>query len=192
MLSTKYSGSLEITFPITNSRIVIAKQSTNISSFTRPCSDVSGKQKWLGRSRPPPDVADQPTAASFNDEIAYRPIQAIWPYASSSSAAASTSKANSVCPTTVEPQYAVQSEQDWWRVWKEPIRNGVLAKKKGWVTIEDWKDVILGQVEWPAPKKNWGTSVDDWNVMIKGITLRGSRRAAPGDAVKGMRYATGA
>ena len=77
-------------------------------------------------------------------------------------------------------------------MWKEPIRNGVLAKKKGRVTIEDWKDVALGQFKWTEPKKSWGTSGDDWNVMIKGIKLRGSQRAAPGDTVKEMRYATGA
>lgn len=184
VLSTKYKGKLEITFPITNSRVVICEQSPNISSPGK-LSDTSGKQKKLGRSRPLPEVADQMTAASFDDAIAYRPIQIIWPYATSSSAAALPSQSNSLFSTTIEPQFAVQSERDWWKVWKEPVRNGVLAKKHGWVTVEDWKDVILGQVKWPEPKKSWGTSADDWHLMMKGMRLRGSKQAAPGDIVKG-------
>jgi hypothetical protein len=104
----------------------------------------------------------------------------------------STLESGSLFTTTVKPQHAVQSEQDWWTVWKEPIRNGVLGKKQGWVTVEDWKDVILGHVEWPEPKKSWGTSTDDWHTLVKGMRLRGSQGGAPRDFVKGMRRATGA
>lgn len=138
VLSTKYEGTLEVTFPITDSRVVIAKQSPNTSSSTRERSDGSGKRKWLGRSGPPATVAGQTTVASSNDPIQdYHPIQAIWPYASSSPAVVSPSKSNPPFSTRAVPQYAVQSEQDWWNVWTEPIRNGVLAKKRGWVTVED-------------------------------------------------------
>ena len=184
VLSTKYKGNLKITFPITNSRVVIVKQASNVFSAAREHSDTSGKQKRLGRSRSQSDVADQFTAASFDDAMTYRPIPALWPYATSSPAAPSTLQSNSLFSTAVESRYAVQSERDWWRVWKEPIRNGVLAKKHGWVTAEDWKDVILGQVQLPEPNKSWGTSADDWHLLMKGIRLRGSKRAAPGDIVK--------
>jgi hypothetical protein len=133
-------------------------------------------------------VADQTITASADDEIhACCPVQAIWPNASSFSAAASTSQSNSLFSTNARYQHAVQSEQDWWTVWKEPIRNGVLAKRQGWVTVEDWKDVILDQVQWAEPKKSWGTSADDWHTYMKGIKMRGAHRAAPGDIVKGIR-----
>ena len=190
ILSTKYKGDLKITFPITNSRVVIAKQLPIMASSAREHSNTSGRQKWLGRSKAPLEVADQTVAASADDEIhAYCPVQAIWPYASSFSAAASTSQSNSLFSTNAGYQYAVQSEQDWWTVWREPIRNGVLAKKQGWVTVEDWKDVILDQVQWAEPKKSWGTSADDWHTYMKGIKMRGAHRAAPGDIVKGIRFA---
>lgn len=190
VLSTKYEGTLEVTFPITNSRVVIAKQSPNTSSSTRERSDGSGKRKWLGRSRPPATVAGQTTAASSNDPIQdCHPIQAIWPYASSSPAVASPSQSNPPFSTRAVPQYAVQSEQDWWNVWTEPIRNGVLAKKRGWVTVEDWRDVVLGHVRCPELKKSWGTSIDDSKTFVKGLKSAGSHRTAPGGFVKGMRYA---
>jgi len=76
-------------------------------------------------------------------------------------------------------------------VWKGPIRNGVLAKKQEWVTIEDWKDVILGHVDWPEPKKSPGTSTDDWHTLIKEMRLRGFQGGAPEEFVKGMKRAKG-
>jgi hypothetical protein len=119
-------------------------------------------------------------------------FKAIWPYALRLSAAASTSQSTSLLSNIVETRYAVQSEQDWWDVWKVPIRNDVLAKKHGWVTVEDWQDVILDQVKWPEPKKSWGTSAHDWHTFTKGLRSRGSQQAAPGDIVKELRYTIGA
>lgn len=70
----------------------------------------------------------------------------IWPYALSL-----------VAPATV------QSEQDWWSVCKVPIRNGILARRDGWVTMADWKEVAMG-VTFPEPEKSWGDR-DDWNTI---------------------------
>jgi len=76
-------------------------------------SDISGKQKGLGRSKPSHEVANKSTAASSDDTIqAFHSIQAIWPYASGSPTAMSTLESSSLFSITVEPQYAAQSEQD--------------------------------------------------------------------------------
>ena len=76
----------------------------------------------------------------------YEPIRVIWPYSQSPGAPA-----------------AVQSEQDWWLVWKRPIRNGILNRKQGWVSVADWKEVAMGVTD-PEPKKSWGDR-DDWNTL---------------------------
>jgi hypothetical protein len=55
---------------------------------------------------------------------------------------------------------AVQSEQEWFRIWKEPIRNAVLAKRKGYVTVEDWNDAVMG-VKVSEREKGWGGH-GDW------------------------------
>jgi hypothetical protein len=77
---------------------------------------------------------------SNNAIHAYEAVQVTWPYATSSSTSPSTPGSFS----NIGRRCAVQSEQDWWTIWKEPIRNGVLNKKQGWVTVEDWKEVVMG------------------------------------------------
>ena len=57
-------------------------------------------------------------------------------------------------------QFAVQSERDWWETWREPIRNCLLAKKKGWVTIEDWIEASMGHRA-PDRNRDWG-DFNDW------------------------------
>jgi hypothetical protein len=72
---------------------------------------------------------------------------------------------------------------------KSPSGTAFWPKRQVWVTVEDWKDVILDQVQWAEPKRSWGTSADDWHTYMKGIKMRGAHRAAPGDIVKGIRFA---
>jgi hypothetical protein len=43
ILSAKYNGDLKITFPITNSRVVIAKQLLTMASSVREQSSTSGR-----------------------------------------------------------------------------------------------------------------------------------------------------
>lgn len=52
---------------------------------------------------------------------------------------------------------AVQSEQDWWASWKDPVRSAVLAKRHGHVTLEDRIDVAMG-IAAPEPAKDWGVT----------------------------------
>lgn len=51
----------------------------------------------------------------------------------------------------------MQSEQDWWASWKGVVRNAVLAKWHGHVTLEDCMNVAMG-IEAPEPVKDWGAT----------------------------------
>lgn len=97
---------------------------------------------------------------------AYNAVQVVWPYADSpfASSSMSTSQSDSVRRCTV------QSEQDWLSIWRRPIRNNILKRREGWVTVEDWKEAVMG-VEFPEPKKNWGTYADDWQVVLKNCVM---------------------
>lgn len=44
----------------------------------------------------------------------------------------------------VARKFAVQSEDDWWRDWKDAIRVALLAKRRGWVTVEDRLEGLMG------------------------------------------------
>lgn len=45
--------------------------------------------------------------------------------------------------------------QEWWNEWKPSILNAVLAKKKGWITVEDWLEAKMGVKE-AERRKDWG------------------------------------
>lgn len=75
-------------------------------------------------------------------------IESVWPYASAP-------------PGSSEQRaYAVQSEQQWWRDWKIPIRNAIMNKKRGWVSAEDWMEAAMG-LNAKEPYKEWG-AVKGW------------------------------
>ena len=78
-------------------------------------------------------------------------IQSVWPYATSPTIGAGSSLR----------ECAAQSEQAWWQVWKTPIHNAVLAKKRGWVTAEDWIETTMGLAA-TEREKEWGKGANDW------------------------------
>ena len=163
VIFTKYKGNIEITFPITYSKVVILRRGPNPLAAAREVSSTTRKQKW--RRRPTPSEANTPII-SHNAVYAYDAIQVIWPYASN----APSPPPDSTSSPSSNPsrQCLVQSEQDWLSIWAEPVRNGVLNKKHGWVTVEDWKEAAMG-VKFPEPNKSWGNSVDDWHVAMKSL-----------------------
>ena len=73
----------------------------------------------------------------------YGMVQSIWPYATS--APDSVDNGERVC--------AVQNERAWWRAWQMAIRNGILAKKIGHVTVEDRMEAAIG---YRAPERKKG------------------------------------
>jgi hypothetical protein len=63
----------------------------------------------------------------------------------------------------------VQSGQIRLAIWAEPILCSILTKKRGWVAIEDWKEVTMGvtSLELRDLEQTWGTSVDDWRLVTQ-------------------------
>ena len=35
------------------------------------------------------------------------------------------------------------------------------------MTLEDWKEVVMGHVQVEVPPKTWGTSADDWATTVR-------------------------
>lgn len=77
-------------------------------------------------------------------------IQSVWPYATSPPGTGSGMR-----------ECAAQSEQAWWQVWKGPIRNAVLASKRGWITAENWMEAAMGLAA-VEREKEWGKGPNDW------------------------------
>ncbi|KAJ2896991.1 hypothetical protein MKZ38_005054 [Zalerion maritima] len=72
----------------------------------------------------------------------YEVVKAVWPFAS-----APNGERDRVC--------VVQSEETWWREWKDPIRYAVATKRQGWVTNEDKLEAIM-------EGKGKGVEMVDW------------------------------
>lgn len=105
----------------------------------RKGKDESSSSGFLGKLIP-----TKIKRPNLND---YDVIQSVWPYATA--------------PAGGEPRDCAKlSEQDWWDVWKLPIRNSVLAKKRGWVTAEDGMEAAMG-LDLPV-RKDWGNG-NEWS-----------------------------
>ncbi|GFG03081.1 hypothetical protein IFM61392_02622 [Aspergillus lentulus] len=74
----------------------------------------------------------------------YECAEVIWPFAN-----VPANEAGRCC--------AVQDEQSWWTSWKDAVRNAVLARRTGYVTLEDRMDVAMGVVVLDSGK-DWGVS----------------------------------
>lgn len=69
-------------------------------------------------------------AALFAGKTKYQVVQAVWPFATTRSG---------------EPgrQCVVQSEETWWREWRDPIKYAISQRRRGWVTVEDKLEVLM-------------------------------------------------
>ncbi|MCJ1453676.1 hypothetical protein MMC28_004024 [Mycoblastus sanguinarius] len=125
--STKYQGKLTVTFPIAHSKVVIRTGTASISEKA---------SSWIGKLSPKKDSAFKESTRQ------YAVAQSLWPYANIPAGGQGR-------------QYAAQSEQEWWEVWKEPVRNAVLGKKQGWVSAEEWMECAMGERA-AEMEKAWG------------------------------------
>lgn len=123
--STPYTGTLTVDFPIAHSKVVVRKGKDESSG-----SGFLGKL-ILGNNKKP----------DLNIKR-YDVVQSVWPYATAP-------------PEGKTRECAKLSEQGWWEVWKLPIRNSILAKKRGWVTVEDRMEAAM-VLDLPV-KKDWGS-----------------------------------
>jgi hypothetical protein len=78
----------------------------------------------------------------FSGKHKYEVVKAVWPFATAKSG---------------EPdrRCMVQSEETWWREWKDPIKYAISQKRHGWVTVEDKLEAVmegkgheLGMIDW--------------------------------------------
>jgi len=156
LITTKYKGDIRISFPVTNSKVVVLKES-QVPSIPEIDSRVSSMFKWHPRSKI--GEAKQLNLAT-TEPNAFDTIQVNWPYSTEATGSGSQDIGSTLVGTS--KRCLVQSERDWWDMWKGPIKSGVLHKKQGWVTIEDWNDVAMGHVKVPeGADKTWGTSADE-------------------------------
>lgn len=66
----------------------------------------------------------------FTGKKRYEVVKAVWPFATHKSGEA-------------DRRCIVQSEEVWWRDWKDVIKFAVATKRHGWVTVEDKLEAIM-------------------------------------------------
>lgn len=93
----------------------------------------------------------QAIAAAFQPSQArrYEVVTAVWPYAALSPDDAS-GQGNA---------WAVKSEMQFWAEWKDVLKDAILSKRSGWLTIEDHMEFAMS-AGWQGKKqtRDW-----DWN-----------------------------
>jgi hypothetical protein len=81
----------------------------------------------------------------FSGTKRYAVVKSIWPYAS-------------VPPGNSDRKFAVQSEEAWFKEWEDAIRRAVLLRRKGWVTVEDRLEFLMGGNRDRLVVSEWGIS----------------------------------
>ncbi|KAK3318391.1 hypothetical protein B0H66DRAFT_557084 [Apodospora peruviana] len=79
----------------------------------------------------------------FSGKNKYEVVKAVWPFATHKSG---------------EPgrRCVVQSEETWWREWRDPIKHAIATKRQGWVTNEDKLEAIMEGVGKGLSAVDWG------------------------------------
>ncbi|GAB1318843.1 hypothetical protein MFIFM68171_09053 [Madurella fahalii] len=80
----------------------------------------------------------------FAGKKKYEVIKAVWPFATMQR----TGEGGRKC--------VVQSEEVWWREWREPIRYAIATKRHGWVTNEDKLEALMEGPPPAASTVDWG------------------------------------
>lgn len=79
----------------------------------------------------------------FSGKKKWEVVKAVWPFATHRNG---------------EPgrRCIVQSEETWWKEWKDPIKYAVATKRQGWVTNEDKLEAIMEGVGKGLSTVDWG------------------------------------
>lgn len=79
----------------------------------------------------------------FAGKRKYEVVKAVWPFATHKNG---------------EPgrRCVVQSEETWWKEWRDPIRYSVVTKRHGWVTNEDKLEAIMEGLGKEVGSVDWG------------------------------------
>ncbi|CAK7245693.1 MAG: hypothetical protein STHCBS139747_007281 [Sporothrix thermara] len=80
----------------------------------------------------------------FTGKSTYEVVKAVWPFATHKSG---------------DPgrKFAVQSEEMWWKEWRDPIRHAISTKRSGWVTNEDKLEALMEGVGKNVTVVDWGS-----------------------------------
>jgi hypothetical protein len=78
----------------------------------------------------------------FSGKHKYEVVKAVWPFAT-----AKNGEPDRRC--------IVQSEETWWREWRDPIKYAISQKRHGWVTVEDKLEALM-------EGKGHETGIIDW------------------------------
>lgn len=73
----------------------------------------------------------------------YEVVKAVWPFATHKNGEAGR-------------RCVVQSEETWWREWKDVVRYAIATKRQGWVTNEDKLESIMEGVGKGLSTVDWG------------------------------------
>lgn len=79
----------------------------------------------------------------FSGKNKYEVIKAVWPFATTKNGEAGR-------------RCIVQSEEVWWREWKDPIRYAISQKRQGWVTVEDKLEAVMEGKGNQTESVDWG------------------------------------
>ena len=79
----------------------------------------------------------------FTGKNRYEVVKAVWPFASHRNG-------------EPERKCLVQSEEAWWRDWRDPIKYAIASKRQGWVTSEDRLEALMEGVGKGIGSIDWG------------------------------------
>lgn len=77
----------------------------------------------------------------------YEVARAVWPYATLPPGLQSEDAGRSC---------AVQTEEAWWRDWKDVLKLAIVTRRHGWVTLDDILEFRMSPIEPHLPKNPWG------------------------------------
>lgn len=86
----------------------------------------------------------------FVGKKSYEVVKAVWPFAS----CRRDEGAGRFC--------VVQSEEQWWKEWAQPIRFAIASRRHGWVTNEDKLEAIMEGKGKGLTKVDWGEGDVAW------------------------------
>lgn len=83
----------------------------------------------------------------FSGKRTYEVVKAVWPFATHKNGEQGR-------------RCIVQSEETWWREWRDPIKYAIATKRKGWVTNEDKLEAIMEGKGKGVSNVDWGPDTD--------------------------------
>ncbi|EXJ91203.1 hypothetical protein A1O1_04312 [Capronia coronata CBS 617.96] len=142
--ATKYRGKVSVEFPVHHADVTVLRQSgnwfTNMLQLYRTKRYDVVESVW--------DVVGTNGRSAGNGAFAGE--------GRSDAGATSPLGGGEGSSTSTEHNRRVALiAQEWWREWQSAIWNAVLARRQGWVTIEDWFEARMGVRE-KERTREWG------------------------------------